>query len=235
MANSRRTRSTPVSIGRVNSPLAVSGLLARKARIRPSVASCSCSGMTSNPARVAIAATRESAVRRCPCGNSACSGEPNRATRPVFGRCAPAVSARQLLNVSRGPMAALPLTRSSPATHSTRLSMTFHRPARMPPGTRTLAISGPATSMSNQCRAWPASTASTDASGSGTASALPGRARTAGSARHSSVSIAGSGSTATTSAPSATSVAVSLPVPAPRSSTRGPGAGSSAQRTAACA
>src|SRR6266540_160622 len=33
----------PVSIGRVNSPCAVSGLLTRKARIRPSVASCSCS------------------------------------------------------------------------------------------------------------------------------------------------------------------------------------------------
>ncbi|MGW4566854.1 hypothetical protein ACWEN3_32135 [Streptomyces sp. NPDC004561] len=36
-----------------------------------------------------------------------------------------------------------------------------------------------------------------------------------------------------TSAPSATSVPVNLPVPAPRSSTRGPGAGSSTQRTAA--
>ena len=129
-------------------------------------------------------------------------------------------------------MAALPLTLSSPATQSTRSSKTFHRPARTPPGARTLAISGPATAMSNQCMALPASTASTDASGSGIASALPGRARTAGSARRSSASIAGSGSTATTSTPSATSVAVSLPVPAPRSSTRGPGAGSNAQRTA---
>src|SRR5829696_5512843 len=45
--HSCRTRSTPVSIGRVNSPLVVSGLLARKARIRPSVASRPCSGMTS--------------------------------------------------------------------------------------------------------------------------------------------------------------------------------------------
>ena len=43
----------------------------------------------------------------------------------------------------------------------------------MPPGARTLAISGPATAMSNQCMALPASTASTDASGSGIASALP--------------------------------------------------------------
>jgi len=89
--------------------------------------------------------------------------------------------------------------------------------------------------MSNQCRALPASTASTDAAGSGTASALPGRARTPGSERRSSASIAGSGSTATTSTPSATSAAVSLPVPAPRSSTRGPGAGTGAQRTAATA
>jgi hypothetical protein len=126
---SRPTRSTPVSIGRVNSPRAVSGLPARKSRIGPSVASCSCSGMTSIPALVASVATRESAVRRCPCGNSACSGEPNWAIEPLFGRCAPAVSARQLLNVSRGPMAALPLIRSSPATQSTRLSKTFHRPA----------------------------------------------------------------------------------------------------------
>jgi hypothetical protein len=79
------------------------GLFARKARIRLSVASCSCSGMTSIPAFVARVATRESAVRRCPCGNSACSGEPNWAARPVPGRCAFAVSARQLLSVSRGP------------------------------------------------------------------------------------------------------------------------------------
>ncbi|MFF5279823.1 hypothetical protein [Streptomyces sp. NPDC000133] len=55
--------------------------------------------------------------------------------------------------------------------------------------------------MSNQCLALPASTASTDASGSGITSALPGRARTPGSERRSSVSIAGSGSTAMTSAP----------------------------------
>lgn len=46
---SRRTRSTAVSIGRVNSPSAVSGRLARNARIRASVASRSGSGMTSIP------------------------------------------------------------------------------------------------------------------------------------------------------------------------------------------
>ena len=109
--HSRRTRSTPVIIGRVNSPSAVSGLLARKARIRPSAASRSCSGMTSIPALVASVATRESAVRRCPWPNSACSGDPNRAATPTLGRCTPAVSARQLLSRSRAPMAALPPTR----------------------------------------------------------------------------------------------------------------------------
>lgn len=137
--------------------------------------------------------------------------------------------------MSRGPITSLPLTSASPATHSTSSSMTFHRPASTPWGARTLAISGPATAMSNQCMALPATTASTDPSGSGIDSAQPRRARTSGSARRSSASIAGSGSTATTSAPVSTSVAVSLPVPAPRSSTRGPGADSSAQHTASCA
>jgi hypothetical protein len=103
----------------------------------------------------------------------------------------------------------------------------------VPPGTSTRAISGPATAMSNQCIAWPATTASTQPSGSGIDSALPARAGTAGSAPDSSASIAGSGSTATTSAPTATNAAVSLPVPAPRSSTRAPGADSSPHRTAA--
>lgn len=104
---------------------------------------------------------------------------------------------------------------------------------RIPPGTKTLAISGPATSMSDQCMALPAHTASTDASVSGIASALPGSARTSGKARRSSASIAGSGSTAVVSAPTALRVAVSLPVPARRSSTRGPSADSRAQFTAA--
>jgi hypothetical protein len=57
-----------VSIGRSNSPV-VSGLSVRMARIRLRVASRSCSDMTSTPARVASASTRESTVRRCPCGN----------------------------------------------------------------------------------------------------------------------------------------------------------------------
>lgn len=60
----RRARSTPVSIGSVNSPCAVSGRLPRKERIRPRASSRSSSGMTSIPARVASVATSESAVRR---------------------------------------------------------------------------------------------------------------------------------------------------------------------------
>ena len=68
--------------------------------------------------------------------------------------------------------------------------------------------------------AWPASTASTLASASGSSSALPGTDRTPGIARRSSASICGSGSTAVTSAPRRTSMAVSFPVPAPMSATR---------------
>jgi hypothetical protein len=74
--------------------------------------------------------------------------------------------------------------------------------------------------MSNQCMAWPASTASRLASGSGISSALPGTELTSGIVRRSSASICGSGSTAVTSAPRPASVAVSLPVPAPMSATR---------------
>jgi len=73
----------------------------------------------------------------------------------------------------RRPTAALPLTRARPATHPTRSSKTFHSPARTPPGARTLAISGPTTTMSNRCIALPVSTAWTDSSGSGIPSALP--------------------------------------------------------------
>src|SRR5580700_5713547 len=43
---------------------AVADLLARKARIRPSVAACSWSGMTSNPALVAIVASRRCGTAR---------------------------------------------------------------------------------------------------------------------------------------------------------------------------
>jgi hypothetical protein len=102
-------------------------------------------GMTSSPAFVASAATREPVVRRCPCGNSACSGGPNRVPGPMSGKCASVVWARQLLNVSLGPMAALPLVRSSRATQPTRLSKTFHRPARMPPARQASRSPGPPT------------------------------------------------------------------------------------------
>ena len=80
----------------------------------------------------------------------------------------------------RGPCSTCPagrqprsLTPARPATHPTRSSKTFHSAARTPPGARTPAISGPATAMSNQCIALPASTASMDPSGSGIPSALP--------------------------------------------------------------
>ena len=79
--------------------------------------------------------------------------------------------------------------------------------------------------MSNQCIDCAHSTASTEASASGIASAGPCSARTDGSRRRSSASIASSGSTAVTSAPSSASIAASLPVPAPRSSTRSPATG----------
>ncbi len=90
--------------------------------------------------------------------------------------------------------------------------------------------------MSNQCIDCPHSTASTDPSASGIASAGPCSARADGSCRRNSASIASSGSTAVTSAPSAASTAVSFPVPAPRSSTRSPArsrpVGATHQRTA---
>ena len=66
-------------------------------------------------------------------------GEPKQAAPPVPGRCMSPVSARQPAGVSRGPMAALPLTRASAATQSTRSSKTFHSPARMPSGDRRSA------------------------------------------------------------------------------------------------
>ena len=136
------------------------------------------------------------------------------------------------------------LISASPATQPIRSSSTFHSLASTPPGRSTRAISGSARSMSNQCMAWAASTASTLASGSGISSALPGTERTSGIARRSSASICGSGSTAVTSVPRPASVVVSLPVPAPMSATRTgwrsrvgwrSRAGSSAHRTAASA
>lgn len=74
-------------------------------------------------------------------------------------RCAPAA---QRVTWADGRASADP---PQLGNQSTRSSMTFHKPAMMPPGASTRAISGPAAAMSNQCRAFPASTASTDASG----------------------------------------------------------------------
>jgi hypothetical protein len=100
---------------------------------------------------------------------------PESAVAPVWGRCMAAVSARQLEGASRGPMTSLSLTCASSASQSIWSTFRFHRLARTPPATRTLAISGPATSVPNQCIALLASTASTDAYGSGLASAPPGK------------------------------------------------------------
>jgi hypothetical protein len=132
-----------------------------------------------------------------------------------------------------------------PRTQSTESSSAFHNAASTPPGRSTRAISRPARSWSNQWNAWPTSTASTEASGSGMSSALPRSARTgpAGGASwaRSTRSISGSGSTAVTRLDRRTREPVSLPVPAARSSSSssrradepGPVSGASAQSTAA--
>ena len=72
------------------------------------------------------------------------------------------------------------LISANSATQPTRSSSTFHSPASTPPGVSTRAISGIARSMSNQCMAWPARTASALPSGAGICSALPGSDRTEG-------------------------------------------------------
>ena len=91
-----------------------------QARIRPSV-TCSCSGVTSFAALVALVATRRSAVPALPVRNAACSGEPNRGSRSVFGRSVRWPSlARDLVGVSRWPMSSLSVTRASGGTQSTR-------------------------------------------------------------------------------------------------------------------
>jgi len=184
-----------------------------------------------------MVAASESAVRAWPCPNSPTSASANRSECPPSS-----CSCRDLAALSRHLVSVMLdlrlLISASPATQPTRSSSTFHSPARTPPGLSTRAISGSARSMSNQCIACAASTASRLASGSGISSALPGTERTAGIARRNSASICGSGSTAVTSAPRLSSVAVSLPVPAPRSPTRTgcrSRTGSSAHRTAASA
>jgi len=166
-----------------------------------------------------MVAASESAVRAWPCPNSPTSASANRSECPPSS-----CSCRDLAALSRHLVSVMLdlrlLISASPATQPTRSSSTFHSPARTPPGLSTRAISGSARSMSNQCIACAASTASRLASGSGISSALPGTERTAGIARRNSASICGSGSTAVTSAPRPASIVVSLPVPAPTSATR---------------
>lgn len=61
----------------------------------------------------------ESTVRRCGGGNAPLLRRAEPSDLAIAGRCAYAVSVRQLPSVSRGPTAALPLTRARPATQST--------------------------------------------------------------------------------------------------------------------
>jgi len=184
-----------------------------------------------------MVASREPAVRGCPCSNSRDSPSRNRPAPAAAIRSARAWSAPPR-HRSSVMLAWRLLISASSATQPTRSSSTFQSPAITPPGVSTRAISGIARFMSNQCMACAASTASTLASGSGTSSALPGTERTSGIARRNSASICRSGSTAVTSAPRRASIAVSLPVPAPMSTTRSgrrAETGSSTHRTAASA
>jgi len=107
----------------------------------------------------------------------------------------------------------------SVATHGSASSRMFQTSDRVPPGTRTRAISGTASAASNQCQAWATTTASTLASPSGIRSAVPASTAAPGTAAASCSRIAREGSTAVTVSPASTSERVSLPVPAPRSST----------------
>ena len=100
-----------------------------------------------------------------------------------------------------------------------RWSKEFHTSATCPPGLRTRAISGIATSWSNQWKAWAATTTSTLRSLAGISSAPATLALTSGTRRSSTASMAGSFSVAKTAWPWSTICRVSLPVPAPSSST----------------
>ena len=71
----------------------------------------------------------------------------------------------------------------SSATHGTDSSRRFHTSATPPPSRRTRSISASAVSLSNQWNAWATMTASTEASGSGIASAVPSSDLDAGNGR----------------------------------------------------
>ena len=109
------------------------------------------------------------------------------------------------------------------ATHGTFSSRTFHASPRAPPGRRTRLASRNASTPSNQWNAVPTTTASTDASGTGSASAVPSRMGVPGSARMKAARMSGTGSMPVTCAPVGRSKRASLPVPAPTSSTCVPG------------
>ncbi|MNR21689.1 hypothetical protein D3C85_1386030 [compost metagenome] len=81
-----------------------------------------------------------------------------------------------------------------------------------------------AAGLANQWKACAQTTASTLASGSGMASAVPASTVASGSLAASWARISATGSTATTLAPVAANRRVNLPVPAPRSTTDLPGA-----------
>ena len=127
-----------------------------------------------------MVASRESAVRACPCPNSPSSAAWNRPEPASSRRCrrdrARAVAPSQQRDAG---LALADLGQvGNPARPGRRPRSTARRAPR--PGVSTRAISGIARSMSNQCMAWPARTASTLASGSGISSALPGTERTSG-------------------------------------------------------
>ena len=105
------------------------------------------------------------------------------------------------------------------ATQAVCSSRSFHRIASPPWGFSTRAISWNAASASNQWNAWATVTTSTDASGSGIASAVPSTTWAVGTVARACSRMPSTGSTAVTVAPSSTRRRVSLPVPAARSQT----------------
>ncbi len=92
----------------------------------------------------------------------------------------------------------------------------------VPPRRSTRPSSATARRASNQWNASATNAASTDASASGIASAVPASQRAAGTVRSPIRRIPSSGSTQTTSANRGSSTRASLPVPAARSSTTSP-------------
>jgi hypothetical protein len=155
-----------------------------------------------------MVAVSESMVRDCECGNSRCSNGLNAG----WTRSVPS-------SLPTWRLALLLVTVARPATHSTRSSSWFHSAPTTPPGRSTRAISANARSTSNQWNAWPASTASIEASGKGIRSAVPVSAVTDGNRLDNSASMPASGSTAVTDKPRDSNPSVSFPVPAARSST----------------